>query len=71
MSSKINVRMILEAKLQGFSNNTIASTRRVSKHSVNEVVRIGTRLGILPAGTIPDLTDDELYRPKYPLNVKH
>lgn len=66
MSNKINVRMILEAKLQGFSNNTIASTRHVSKHSVNEVVKIGTRLGILPAGTIPNLTDDELYRVFFP-----
>lgn len=66
MSRKINVRKILEAKLQGFSNNNIATSCNVSKHSVQEVVTIANTLGILPGGTIPNLTDEELYKMFFP-----
>ena len=66
MSRKINVRKILEAKLQGFSNNSIVTSCGVSKHSVQDVVTIANKLGILPGGTIPDLTDEELYRTFFP-----
>ena len=34
MSIKINVRKILEAKLQGFSNNNVAANYGTSKNSV-------------------------------------
>ena len=66
MSIKINVRKILEAKLQGFSNNNIAATYGTSKHSVQDVVAIAEKKGILPGGTIPNLTDEELYRTFFP-----
>ena len=62
MSIKNTVRKILEAKLQGFSNNNIAATYGTSKHSVQDVVAIAEKKGILPGGTIPNLTDEELYR---------
>lgn len=43
MGSKINVRMVLEAKLCGFTNNVIAFGNHISKHSVQRVVEKGPR----------------------------
>ena len=62
MRIKVNVRKILEAKLQGFSNNNIAATYGTSKHSVQDVVAIAEKKGILPGGTIPNLKNEALYR---------
>lgn len=66
MGSKINVRMILEAKFRGFTNNAIAFGNHMSKHSVQMVVGKGTAMGILPHGTILDVSDEELYRLFFP-----
>lgn len=38
MARKIDVRRILEEKLQGRSNNAISSGWHISKHSVGDVV---------------------------------
>ena len=62
MPKKINVRAILLGKLQGMSNNDIASAYHCSKHSVADVVIIATEKEILPLGPIPSLSEEELYQ---------
>lgn len=66
MTRKIDVRRILEEKMKGTSNNAIASAWKVSKHSIQDVVAMATKLDILPDGPIPDMTDDELYSLIFP-----
>jgi hypothetical protein len=66
MPKKINVRAILLGKLQGMSNNDIASTYHGSKHSVADVVIIATEKEILPLGPIPNLSEEELYQLFFP-----
>ena len=66
MARKIDVRRILEEKIKGSSNNSIASNWGISKHSIKEAVEKATELGILPGGPIPDMTDDEQYSLIFP-----
>ena len=66
MARKIDVRRILEEKIKGSSNNSIASNWGISKHSIKEAGEKATELGILPGGPIPDMTDDELYSLIFP-----
>ena len=66
MSRKIDVRRILDEKINGLSNNEIARQWRISKHSVGHVVRKGVELGILPEGSVPDADDNSLYKQFFP-----
>lgn len=66
MARKIDVRRILEEKLQGRSNNAISSGWHISKHSVGDVVLKAEEMGILPGGKIPDLDDESLYKLFFP-----
>lgn len=69
MSRKIDVRRILDEKIKGLSNNEIARQWHISKHSVGHVVRKGVELGLLPAGPLPEMDDDSLYKMFFPDNV--
>lgn len=69
MPKKINVRAILQGKLQGMSNNDIASAYHCSKHSVADVVIIATEKEILPLGPIPNLSEEELYQLFFPIGT--
>ena len=46
MSNKISVKLILELKAQGLSQNEIARTRHMSKSSVSDVIRIAGEKGL-------------------------
>ena len=47
------MRKILEAKLQGFSNNNIIATYKATKDGIQYVVSIVENKGILPGDSIP------------------
>ena len=46
MTRKIDERRILEEKIKGVSNNSIASNWGISKNSIKEVIEKATELGI-------------------------
>ena len=47
MANKINAKLILELKLSGLLRNQIVATRRMSKHSVSDVINIAKEKGII------------------------
>lgn len=65
MARKINVKRILELKAAGMSQNTIAASRHVSKHSVGDVFHIADENGIT-YDSVADLTPEEVYRIFFP-----
>ena len=65
MSNKINVKLILELTAQGLSQNEIAKTRHISKHSVSDVVRIAGEKG-LSFEDVEGMNDDALYQMFFP-----
>lgn len=65
MANRINVKLILELKAGGLSQNTIASTRHISKKSVSAVVNIAKEKG-LSYEDIKDTNDDALYTLFFP-----
>lgn len=65
MANKINVKLIMELKAAGLSQNTIAKTRHISKASVSDVVHIAYEKRI-SYEDIRDKSDDEIYRLFYP-----
>ena len=46
MARKIKVKLILQLKDAGISQNSIAKTYRISRHSVSEVFNIADEKGI-------------------------
>ena len=46
MDKRISVKLILELKADGLSQNEIARTRHISKHSVGDVIRIAEEKGL-------------------------
>lgn len=46
MASKIKVKRILELREKRVSQDAIASTLRVSKHSIQDVCRVAEELGV-------------------------
>lgn len=65
MARKINVKLILELAESGMSQSEIASTRHLSKSSVNSVVRIAKEKNIAFAD-VADQNDDILYQLFFP-----
>ena len=65
MANKINVKLIMELKAAGMSQNTIAKTRHVSTASVSDVLHIACEKHI-SYEDIKDKSDDEAYRLFYP-----
>ena len=65
MSNKINVKLILELAAQGLSQNEIAKTRHISKHSVGDVLRIAGEKG-LSFEDVEGMNDDALYQTFFP-----
>lgn len=65
MANKINIKLILELKASGLSQNAIASTRHISKKSISAVVNIAKEKG-LSYEDIRDMNDDVLYRMFFP-----
>lgn len=65
MANKINVKLIMELKAAGLSQNTIAKTRHVSKASVSDVLHIAYDKHI-SYDDIRDKPNDEAYRLFYP-----
>ena len=59
MANKINVKLIMDLKAAGLSQNTIAKTRHISKASVSDVLHITYE-------NIRDKPDDDVYRLFYP-----
>ena len=47
MANKINAKLILELKVSGLLRNQIVATRRMSKHSVSDVINIAKEKGII------------------------
>lgn len=65
MANKINVRLIMELKASGLSQNIIARTRHISKASISDVLNIAKENQIF-YDDIKDKPDDEVYRLFYP-----
>ena len=65
MSNKINVKLILELTAEGLSQNEIARTRHISKHSVGDVVRIAEEKG-LSFEDVAEMNDNALYQMFFP-----
>jgi hypothetical protein len=65
MANKINVKLIMELKESGLSQNVIAKTRHIAKASICDVLNIAKEKQIF-YGDIKDKPDDEVYRLFYP-----
>ncbi len=65
MANKINVKLIMELKAAGLSQNNIARTRHISKASVSDVLHIAAEK-LISFDDIRDKPDDEVYRLFYP-----
>ena len=65
MSNKISVKLILELKAQGLSQNEIARTRHMSKSSVSDVIRIAGEKG-LSFEDVEGMNNDALYQMFFP-----
>lgn len=65
MASKIKVKRILELREKRVSQNAIASTLRVSKHSIQDVCRVAEELGVTYSDVTGN-TEDELYQLFFP-----
>ncbi|MGL4799687.1 MAG: IS21 family transposase [Cellulosilyticaceae bacterium] len=65
MANKINVKLILELKASGLSQNLIAKTRHISKTSISDVLSIAHEKKIF-YDAIKDKSEDEVYRLFYP-----
>ncbi|HCA28694.1 MAG TPA: hypothetical protein DEP23_03490, partial [Ruminococcaceae bacterium] len=65
MANKINVKLIMELKAAGLSQNTIVRTRHISKASVSDVLHIAYEKQI-SYEDIRDKPDNEVYRLFYP-----
>lgn len=65
MVNKINIKLILELKASGLSQNAIASTRHISKKSISAVVNIAKEKRF-SYEDIRDMNDDVLYRMFFP-----
>ena len=65
MANRINVKLILELRSGGMSQNEIARTRHMSKTSVSTVVNIAKERSI-SFEDIRDLNDDVIYRMFFP-----
>ena len=65
MANRINVKLILELKSGGMSQNEIARIRHMSRTSVSTVVNIAKERSI-SFEDIRDLNDDVIYRMFFP-----
>jgi transcriptional regulator len=65
MANRINVKLILELKAGGMSQDEIARTRHMSRTSVSTVARIAREKDI-SYEDIRDLNDDVIYRMFFP-----
>ena len=65
MANKINVKLIMELKSTGLSQNIISKTRHIAKSSVSDVLSIAKEKQIF-YDDIKDKSDDEVYRLFYP-----
>lgn len=65
MANKINVKLIMELKASGLSQNVIAKTRHIAKASICNVLNIAKEKQIF-YDDIKDKPDDEVYRLFYP-----
>lgn len=65
MANKINVKLILELKAAGLSQNLIAKTRHISKTSISDVLNIAKEKQLFYEA-IKDKSEDEVYRLFYP-----
>ncbi len=65
MARKINVKLIMELRDAGLSRSTIASTRKISRHSVSEVFNIADEKGI-QYKDVRALEEAEVYHLFYP-----
>lgn len=65
MANKINVKLILELRDAKMSQNSIASTRHISRHSVSEVFHKAAELGITYRD-VYSLDENEVYRMFFP-----
>lgn len=66
MAKQINVRAILGGYFKGLSQNEIARTRHVSKHSVKDVVLLARLKGYTSLDDVSQMTDGELYQDFFP-----
>ena len=65
MANRINVKLILELKSGGMSQNEIARSRHMSRSSFSSVVNIAKEKNI-NYEDIKDMNDDVIYRMFYP-----
>lgn len=65
MAKRINVKLILQLHESGLSQNKIASTRHLSKTSINTVLKIAKKLGIDYSG-IKNMDEMETYHLFFP-----
>ena len=65
MANRINVKLILELKSGGMSQNEIARSRHMSRSSISSVVNIAKEKNIT-YDDIKDMNDDVIYRMFYP-----
>lgn len=65
MAKKIQVKLILELRDAGLSRSAIASTRKISRHSVSEVFNLADEKN-LTFNDVRDLDDNKVYRMFYP-----
>jgi transposase len=65
MAQKIKVKLILELRTAQLSQREISRTRKMSQHSVGDVFRIASELGITYKD-VEDKSDEEVYRMFYP-----
>jgi len=63
--NKIRVKLILELKEKGLSRSDIASSRHISRRSVNEVFKRAQELA-LKYSDIENKSDDDVYRIIFP-----
>ncbi|MEG0153506.1 MAG: IS21 family transposase [Clostridium sp.] len=65
MANKINVKLIMELKAAGLSQNVIAKTRHISKRSITDVLTIARERQIF-YDDIKNKSDSEVYQLFYP-----
>lgn len=65
MASRINVKLVLELLATGMSQNSIASSWHISKHSVAKVADVATQKGI-SFDDVRDMPELDVYRIFFP-----